>query len=83
VSVRVKGSGKYQYLEVVHNKTVNGKVRQEVIATLGRFDVLQKTGQIDGLMGSFLSSFAAVTLIFPLISVLRKQEELDHGLLSA
>ena len=50
--VRVKGSGKYQYLQVVHNKRVNGKVRQEVIATLGRFDVLMRTGQIDGLIAS-------------------------------
>ena len=36
MSVRVKGSGKYQYLQVVHNKRVNGKVRQEVVARPNR-----------------------------------------------
>lgn len=50
--IREKQSGKYRYLQVVHNRRVKGKVRQEVIATLGRVDVLQKTGQIDGLLAS-------------------------------
>lgn len=50
--MREKKSGKYRYLQVVHNRRVNGKVRQEVLATLGRVDVLQKSGQIDGLLAS-------------------------------
>lgn len=50
--VRAKKSGKYRYLQVVHNKRVDGRVRQQVIATLGRLDVLQKTGQLDGLLQS-------------------------------
>jgi transposase len=50
--VRAKKSGKYQYLQVVHNERVNGRVQQQVIATLGRLDVLQKTGQLDGLLQS-------------------------------
>ena len=50
--MREKKSGKYRYLQVVHNRRVNGKVKQEVIATLGRVDVLQGTGQIDGLLAS-------------------------------
>ncbi len=50
--VRAKKSGKYRYLQVVHNQRVEGKVRQQVIGTLGRVDGLEKTGQLDGLMAS-------------------------------
>jgi hypothetical protein len=50
--VRAKKSGKYEYLQVVHNEWIGGRVKQRVIATLGRIDVLQKTGQIDGLIRS-------------------------------
>jgi transposase len=50
--MREKESGKYKYLQVVHNRRVEGKVKQDVIATLGRVDVLQKSGQIDGLLAS-------------------------------
>ncbi len=50
--VRAKRSGLYTYLQLVHNERVEGRVRQTVIATLGRLDVLQGTGQIDGLVAS-------------------------------
>lgn len=50
--VRVKRSGGYEYLQIVHNERVDGRVQQYVIATLGRLDVLQKTGQLDGLLAS-------------------------------
>jgi len=50
--VRIKNSGAYQYLQIVHNQRVDGRVQQHVIATLGRLDVLQKTGQLDALLGS-------------------------------
>ena len=33
---RVKKSGKYQYLQIVENRKEKGKVKQRVIATLGR-----------------------------------------------
>lgn len=49
---RIKKSGPYQYVQVVHNERVDGQVRQRVIATLGRLDVLKKTGQLDGLLES-------------------------------
>ena len=61
--MREKPSGKYRYLQVVHNRRVKGKVKQEVIATLGRLDVLQQTGRIDGLLASgsrFASKVAVV-----------------------
>jgi len=41
-----------QYLQLVHNERVNGKVRQQILATLGRLDVLQRSGQIDALVAS-------------------------------
>ena len=47
---RVKKSGPHQYVQVVHNERVEGRVRQRVIATLGRLDVLKESGQLDGLL---------------------------------
>jgi hypothetical protein len=52
VFVRTKTSGAYQYLQVVENERLDGRIRQRVIATLGRLDVLQSKGQIDGLVSS-------------------------------
>jgi len=46
---RVKRSGKYEYLQIVENRRVNGKVRQHVVASLGRFDRLSESGQLDDL----------------------------------
>jgi len=34
--VRAKKSGAYEYLQLVHNERADGKVRQQVIATLDR-----------------------------------------------
>lgn len=50
--VRAKKSGAYHYLQLVQNERVGGKVRQQVLATLGRLDVLRATGQIDALAAS-------------------------------
>jgi transposase len=60
--VRVKRSGAYQYLQIVHNERVDGRVQQHVIATLGRLDVLQKSGQLDGLLAS-CARFAEQTAV--------------------
>jgi len=50
--VRVKKSGVYEYLQLVRNERIGGKVRQQVVATLGRLDVLRRTGQIDAMIAS-------------------------------
>jgi transposase len=50
--VRTKKSGTYEYLQIVENQRIDGQVRQRVIATLGRLDVLQATGKIDALLSS-------------------------------
>ena len=57
---RIKKSGRYQYLQIVHNERVNGKVRQHTIATLGRLDLLQQSGQLDGVVSS-LAKYAVYT----------------------
>ena len=49
---RVKKSGRYEYLQIVHNVRVEGRVRQQVIATLGRLDQLKESGQLDALLAS-------------------------------
>jgi transposase len=59
---RIKKSGKYQYLQIVHNQRIEGHVRQQVIATLGNLQVLKKTGQIDGILTS-LAKFSEYTAV--------------------
>lgn len=49
---RVKKSGKNEYLQIVENRKVSGKVIQRVIATVGRMDRLQEKGQIETLVRS-------------------------------
>jgi len=46
---RAKRSGKYTYLQVVESHWENGRVRQQVIASLGRLDRLVASGKLDGL----------------------------------
>jgi transposase len=49
---RTKTSGSRSYLQIVENRWEDGRPRQRVIATLGRLDQLQKTGQLDALLVS-------------------------------
>lgn len=49
---RIKKSGAYRYVQVVHNQRIEGRVRQRVVATLGRLDELQQSGQLEGLVES-------------------------------
>ncbi|RLC79316.1 MAG: hypothetical protein DRI61_08185 [Chloroflexi bacterium] len=50
--VRTQKSGRRTYLLVVENEWVDGKVKQKVLHRLGRLDVLQQSGQLEGLMQS-------------------------------
>lgn len=59
---RVKKSGKYQYLQIVENKKEKGKVKQRVIATVGRMDRLQEKGRVETLIRS-LSRFSEKALL--------------------
>lgn len=55
--VRIKrverGDKSYEYVQLVEGHRVDGKVRQKVVATLGRLDELKASGQLDRLAGSF------------------------------
>jgi hypothetical protein len=50
--VRTKKSGKHTYLQIVYSERMEGRVRQHLVGTLGRLDVLQQTGELDALMVS-------------------------------
>src|SRR6516162_390561 len=60
---RVKPAGSYRYLQIAHSVREGQKVRQQVIATLGRLDLLEASGQLERLMRSGLrhcESFAVI-----------------------
>jgi len=59
---RVKKSGKNHYLQIVENRKIKGKVKQRVIATIGRMDQLQAKGRIETLIRS-LSRFSEKALL--------------------
>lgn len=54
---RIKVSGSRRYLQIVENFREGNKVRQRVIITVGRIDLLEGTGRIDSLI-KCLSRFA-------------------------
>jgi transposase len=47
---RSKKSGLRTYLQIVENRYDHGRVKQRVLATLGRLDRLQEQGQLSGLL---------------------------------
>jgi len=51
---RVKRTGGYAYLQIVESYRQDKQVRQRVLTTVGRLDVLQSTGQLDTLLRSGL-----------------------------
>ena len=59
---RIKKSGNYRYLQIVENKKEHGKVRQRVIATIGRMDQLHPKDRVETLIRS-LSRFSERTLL--------------------
>ena len=59
---RKKTSGGRVYLQIAESRRVGGQVRQRVIATLGRLDALQASGQLERLVRSG-ARFAARALV--------------------
>lgn len=59
---RIKKSGNYQYLQIVENRKEHGKVKQRVIATIGRMVHLHPKDRIETLIRS-LSRFSERTLM--------------------
>ena len=60
--LRSKKSGRYEYLQLVHNTRDGKDVRQQVLATLGRLDQRRDSGQLDALIAS-LSRFSEVSAV--------------------
>jgi hypothetical protein len=59
---RKKRSGKYIYVQIVDNRREGRKVRQRVVATLGRWDRLEASGELDRLLASG-AKFTESTLV--------------------
>lgn len=60
---RQKKSGSRAYLQIVENRWEEGRARQRVIATLGRLDQLQQSGQLQGLLRSGAKFCESVLLL--------------------
>jgi len=60
---RQKRSGGYVYLQIVENHWEKGRSRQRVVATIGRLDQLQASGQLDGLLRSGAKFAQAVMVL--------------------
>lgn len=61
--IRVKKNGSHEYLQLVSGERIDGKVRQTVIGTLGRKDLLDRSGGLEGLaasLGKFLRRAAVL-----------------------
>lgn len=59
---RIKKSGQYQYVQLVENRKEHGKVKQRVVATLGRLDEMHAKDRIETLIRS-LARFSEKTLL--------------------
>ncbi len=64
VFARIKKSGKYTYLQIIENRKENGKVKQRVIATIGRMDQLHPKGRVETLIRSLSKFSDQVLFIF-------------------
>jgi hypothetical protein len=60
---RIKKSGTRSYLQIVENRWEDGRPRQRVVATLGRLDQLQQSGQLDALLVSGVRFAQSVLLL--------------------
>jgi len=52
--IEPKKIGNHQYLQVVENQRIEGKVAQRVLMSLGRLDAIQEHGTLDALLTSGL-----------------------------
>jgi transposase len=52
VFFRKKKSGARTYLQLVENKWTDGKTRQRVVATIGRMDKLEESGELEAILRS-------------------------------
>src|SRR5258707_13771801 len=64
---RRKTSAGRAYLQIVASRRAGDQVRQQVIATLGRFDELQASGQLERLLRSG-ARFAAKAMVLSAVA---------------
>jgi len=60
---RTKVSGPRTYLQIAENRREKGKVKQRIVATLGRLDHLQQSGRLDSLLRSGARFADAILLL--------------------
>jgi hypothetical protein len=65
--VRIKhvqsGGRSYNYLQIVENHRIGTKVRQRLVATLGRLEDMQTSGSLDGLIDGLIKHSAKLRLL--------------------
>jgi hypothetical protein len=75
--VRVKTSGSREYLQIVENFREGRKVRQRVIANLGRLDILRASGVLDSI-ATFLAQLSANVAVVSSIKEDNQRVEWDR-----
>ncbi len=60
---RLKKSGRYQYLQICRSVREGKKVKQQVVATIGRMDQLEKKGEIEKIVRSLAKYSEKVLMI--------------------
>lgn len=70
---RIKSNGKHDYLQIVKSKREGKKVRQQVIANLGRLDKLRESDSLDRLVES-VSRFSENLMVLAAETRARKQK---------
>ncbi|MCF7668653.1 MAG: transposase, partial [Verrucomicrobia bacterium] len=60
---RVKRTASYPYLQIVESFREGKSVKQRVLMTVGRLDVLQQSGKLDGLIRSGLRLCRELTVL--------------------
>lgn len=56
-------TGRYTYLQIAESYRDGGKVRQRILSTLGRLDILQQSGQLERLLRSGLRYCETIRVI--------------------
>ena len=77
--VRNRDGSERRYLQLVENYRVEGRVRQRVVASLGRLDRLRGGGELDRLVAS-LARYAERTKVIDLAEELRADSAREWGL---
>ena len=75
--VRVKNVGTYRYLQIAENRREGKRVKQTIIATLGRLDKLAASGAIDQLLRSAARFGAFGGLLLGFLESIALAVELD------